>query len=608
MKKHLLIIFILLFSFPSAQGMYLLQRSVRAIQDYLKKATDKSVQAEKIKKEQQEALAKQSAEIEVVEDEIPPLISGAGLAAIDEGSVPEIEKSPTAVFEGIEESSIQEGGLGDAAAKTGQSTKDKPSTSGYDYSQEKRVTPQTKKVKSAELPSLNPDGDYYLTLGVDKNASEKEITKAYRARMLFYRDRDNDVRVLNTAYKVLSNPEARQVYDSVGLQGVQQYQELQNFRSNITGNLDAIFQQLEEKKSLGDFQRLLSDLVKEMDVSLPGNLYQSMEQLFYQNQFEELKIYAERFKRLILPLVDQFPQNATIMQAFQFAEKFNFMATNPQAYLQFIEQQRMVAQFAFQQQQLFRQYKEQFTQQIIGQFRGWIEQIILRTENSILLKDFFERSQDHVLLDTAINIAQNIPDLFFFVMRLYAIKASAYFEHFQWVELATVLKAAEQAYENISDLALRYGYRLNDASTKRALKELNSYRPLLNKVEEIIKFNKKLTSYIELKDPEELKEKVTKVIKERFSIPQWFAIKKVKTPNTFKMLYLAIPVVNLLDLLQFKLLNSSEKLESEEALEYKENAVELLELARAIAREVNEIDLEKKLKQKINKINEELYS
>lgn len=73
--------------------------------------------------------------------------------------------------------------------------------------------------------------DYYKTLGVDKNADEKTIKKAYRK---LARDYHPDVnpgnqaaeekfKELNEAYEVLSDPQKRQKYDQFGSQW-QQYE------------------------------------------------------------------------------------------------------------------------------------------------------------------------------------------------------------------------------------------------------------------------------------------------------------------------------------------------------------------------------------------------
>lgn len=67
--------------------------------------------------------------------------------------------------------------------------------------------------------------DYYETLGVDKNASEAEIKKAFRKMVLKYhpdRNRDNPkeaeekMKEVNEAYSVLSDPKKKAQYDQFG--------------------------------------------------------------------------------------------------------------------------------------------------------------------------------------------------------------------------------------------------------------------------------------------------------------------------------------------------------------------------------------------------------
>lgn len=66
--------------------------------------------------------------------------------------------------------------------------------------------------------------DYYAVLGVDKNASDKEIKKAYRKLAAKYhpdRNPDNQeaeqkFKEINEANEVLSNPEKRKKYDTLG--------------------------------------------------------------------------------------------------------------------------------------------------------------------------------------------------------------------------------------------------------------------------------------------------------------------------------------------------------------------------------------------------------
>jgi DnaJ-class molecular chaperone len=71
--------------------------------------------------------------------------------------------------------------------------------------------------------------DYYKTLGVKKNASKKELKKAYRKLALKYHPDKNiknkakatkKFEELSTAYEVLNDPQKRRIYDQTGEEGL----------------------------------------------------------------------------------------------------------------------------------------------------------------------------------------------------------------------------------------------------------------------------------------------------------------------------------------------------------------------------------------------------
>merc|ERR1719277_139081 len=78
-------------------------------------------------------------------------------------------------------------------------------------------------------PDIKSD-DLYKVLGVDRNASENEIAKAYKKLALKYhpdKNPDNkeaaeeNFKVITEAYEVLHDPDKRKSYDQFGKQGLQ---------------------------------------------------------------------------------------------------------------------------------------------------------------------------------------------------------------------------------------------------------------------------------------------------------------------------------------------------------------------------------------------------
>jgi len=88
--------------------------------------------------------------------------------------------------------------------------------------------------------------DYYKILGIDKNASQEEIKKAYRKLALKYhpdrnqgnKEAEEKFKKISEAYAVLSDPEKRKQYDTFGEAGFQQrYSQEDIFRNVDLGDI-----------------------------------------------------------------------------------------------------------------------------------------------------------------------------------------------------------------------------------------------------------------------------------------------------------------------------------------------------------------------------------
>jgi len=100
--------------------------------------------------------------------------------------------------------------------------------------------------------------DYYEILGVDRNADESAIKKAYRRLAIKYhpdrnpgdREAAERMKEINEAYAVLSDPHKRKLYDAYGHAGLQGYTTEDIFAGTDFGS---IFQELGLRSIFSDF-------------------------------------------------------------------------------------------------------------------------------------------------------------------------------------------------------------------------------------------------------------------------------------------------------------------------------------------------------------------
>jgi len=96
--------------------------------------------------------------------------------------------------------------------------------------------------------------DYYSTLGINRNASQEEIKKAYKKMsMQHHPDRtggdDSKFKEINEAYQNLSDPQKKQMYDQFGTADPRQHQYRSgdfefNFNGNQFGGFEDIFAEM----------------------------------------------------------------------------------------------------------------------------------------------------------------------------------------------------------------------------------------------------------------------------------------------------------------------------------------------------------------------------
>ena len=94
--------------------------------------------------------------------------------------------------------------------------------------------------------------DYYSTLGINRNASQDDIKKAYKKMsMQHHPDRtggdDSKFKEINEAYQTLNDPQKKQMYDQFGTADPRQHQYRSgdfefNFNGSPFGGMDDIFE------------------------------------------------------------------------------------------------------------------------------------------------------------------------------------------------------------------------------------------------------------------------------------------------------------------------------------------------------------------------------
>jgi curved DNA-binding protein len=112
--------------------------------------------------------------------------------------------------------------------------------------------------------------DYYKILGVDRNATQEEIKSAYRKLALKYhpdrnpgnKEAEAKFKEINEAYEVLSDPEKRKLYDSLGAN----WQDGQNFEPPPNFNRGSFKFYQKSNFNFDDFSDFFKTVFGEFDI------------------------------------------------------------------------------------------------------------------------------------------------------------------------------------------------------------------------------------------------------------------------------------------------------------------------------------------------------
>ena len=120
------------------------------------------------------------------------------------------------------------------------------------------------------LPQILTEDDFYTILGVSRQATQKEIKKAFRTLSLKYHpDRNpNDKKAhelflrINKAHEVLTDPDKKRIYDIYGEEGLNKESEL------MREDLERIKKVINDKINKTEGEKQSSSISKDDDVKI----------------------------------------------------------------------------------------------------------------------------------------------------------------------------------------------------------------------------------------------------------------------------------------------------------------------------------------------------
>jgi len=191
---------------------------------------------------------------------------------------------------------------------------------------EKKPIKQEEDSKEDLSSENNPQSpNLYSLLGVEKTASNAELKKAYRRLVFIYHpdknktDPDAGAKFANItrAYKILSNPESRKIYDETG-----DYDEEDEGKINIAETLN-YFRKIYSPKDIESFQKkYINSKEEEEDLinfyqSNDGDIKKILEWIPYSKNEDVdryIKIYEKLFKKKILNKNKKFDESKDKVQ------------------------------------------------------------------------------------------------------------------------------------------------------------------------------------------------------------------------------------------------------------------------------------------------------
>ena len=194
------------------------------------------------------------------------------------------------------------------------------------YKKEKKPIKEEEDSKEDLTSENNPESpNLYSLLGVEKTASNAEIKKAYRRLVFLYHPDKNKTDPnagakfanITKAYKILSNPESRRIYDETG-----DYDDEDEGKINIQETLN-YFRKIYSPKDIESFEKkYINSKDEEEDLinfykSNDGDIRKILEWIpFSKNEDVEryIKIYEKLFKKKTLNKNKKFEESKNKVQ------------------------------------------------------------------------------------------------------------------------------------------------------------------------------------------------------------------------------------------------------------------------------------------------------